>query len=130
MINKSNDDIWSSGFRERNDYGPSNKKGYRYKLVVIDISCNIGSTIPFKNKNAQTINDAVSQITKASTRKPNLLERDEGKEYVIKTFNNFLKRKNFKRYSQNTSKRAVFSERCIRTIRKLFTKKVIGRKKS
>ena len=77
-----------------------------------------------KSKYAQSITDAFSQIIKTSRRKPNLLETDDGKEYVNKLFNDFLNNNNIKRYSRYTDKGAVFAERFNRTIRNLLKKPV------
>ena len=97
-IIKSIDDTWSSDLLDMNDYGIKNNKGYRYILVVIDNFSKFGWTILLKNKYAQSITDAFSQIIKSSRRKPNLLETDDGKEYVNKIFNEFLNNHNIKRY--------------------------------
>ena len=99
-------------------------KGYRYILVVIDNFSKIGWTIPLKNKYAQSITDAFSQIIKTSRRKTNLLETDDAKEYVNKIFNEFSNNHNIKRYSRNTALGAVFAERLNRTIRNLSKKPV------
>ena len=107
-----------------NDYGIKNNKGYRYILVVIDNFSKFGWTIPLKNKYAQSITDAFSQIIKTSKRKPNLLETDDGKEYVSKIFNELLNNHNIKRYSRNTALGAVFAERFNRTMRNIFKKPV------
>ena len=123
-IIKSIDDTWSSDLLDMNDYGPKNNKGYRYILVVIDNFSKFGWTFPLKNKYAQSITDAFSQIIKTSKRKPNLLETDDGKEYVNKIFNEFLINNNIKRYSRFTDKGAVFAERFNRTIRNLLKKSV------
>ena len=121
---KSIDVTWSSGLLDMNDYGPKNNSGHRYILVVIDNSSVFGWTIPLKNKYAQSITDAVSQIINISRRKPNLLETDDGKEYVNKNFNEFLNNHNIKRYSRNTALGAVFPKRFNRTIRNLSEKPV------
>ena len=121
---KSIDDIWSSDLLDMNDYGIKNNKGYRFILVVIDNFSKFGWTIPSKNKYAQSITDAFSQIIKTSRRKPNLLETDDGKEYVNKIFSEFLNNHNIKRYSRNTALGAVFAERFNRTIRNLLKKPV------
>ena len=107
-----------------NDYGIKNNKGYRYILVVVDNFSKFGWTIPLKNKYAQSITDAFSQIIKTSRRKPNLLETDDGKEYVNKNFSEFLNNQNIKRYSTNTALGAVFDERFNRTLRNLLKKPV------
>ena len=72
---KSIDDTWSSDLLDMNDYGTKNKNGYKYNLVVIDIFSNFGWKTPFKNKYAQPITDAFSQIVKRSKRQPNLPEK-------------------------------------------------------
>ena len=121
---KSIDDTWSSDLLDMNDYGPKNNRGYRYILVVIDNFSKFGWTIPLKNKYAQSITDAFSEIIKSSNGKPNLLETDDGKEYVNKFFNEFLNNNKIKRYSRYTDKGAVFAERFNKTIRNLLKKPV------
>ena len=123
-IIKSAGDTWSSDLLDMNDYGIKNNKGYRYILVVVDNFSKFGWTIPLRNKYAQSITDAFSQIIKTSRRKPNLLETDDGKEYVKKIFSEFLNDHNIKRYSRNTALGAVFSERLNRTLRNLLKKPV------
>ena len=123
-IIKSIDDTWSSDLLDMNDYGSKNNKVYRYILVVIDNFSKYGWTIPLKNKYAQSITDAFSEITKLSNRKPNLLETDDGMEYVNKKFDAFLNKHNIKRYSRNTALGAVFAERFNRTKRNLLKKPV------
>ena len=123
-IIKSIDDTSSSDLLDMNDYGIKNNKGYRYILVIFDNFSKFGWTIPLKNKYAQSITDAFSQIIKSARRKPNLLETDDGKDYVNNIFNEFLNNKNIKRYSRNTALGAVFAERFKRTIRNLLKKPV------
>ena len=83
-ITRSIDDTWSSDFLDIDDYGPKNNRGYRYVLVVNDNFSDFGWTIPLKNKYAQSITDTFSEIIKSSNRESNLLETDDGKEYVNK----------------------------------------------
>ena len=45
------DDIWSLDTLDLKDYGPENKRGYRYVLVIIYNFSKIGWTVPIKNKN-------------------------------------------------------------------------------
>ena len=123
-IIKSIDDTWSSDLLDMNDYGIKNNKGYRYLLVVIDNFSKFGWTIPLKNKYTQSITEEFSQIVKSSKRKPNLLETDDGKEYVNKISDDFLNKHNIKRYSRNTQVGAKFAEKFNRTIRNLIKKPV------
>ena len=80
----------------------------------------------FEEKYAQSITDAFSQIIKTSRRKPNLLETDDGKEYVNKFFSEFLNNHNIKRYSRNTALGAVFAEKLNRILRNLLKKPVFS----
>ena len=68
------DDTWSLDILDLNDYGPENKRGYRYVLVVIDNFSKYGWTVPLKNKNAQAIKDSFEIVLINSKRKPNLFE--------------------------------------------------------
>ena len=111
-----------------NDYGLKNNKGYRYILVVIDNFSKFGLTIPVKIKYAQSIAESFSQIIETSRRKPNLLESDDGKEYVNKIFNELLNIHNIKRYSRNTTFGPVFAERFNRNIRNLLKKPVFEKR--
>ena len=53
------DDIWSLDFLDLNEYGlKNNNRGYRYVLVVFDNFSKFVWTVPLKNKNAKSINDA------------------------------------------------------------------------
>ena len=121
---KSIDDTWSSDLLDMNDYGSKNNRAYRYILVVVDNFSKFCWTIPLKNKFSQSITDAFSEIIKSSNRKPNLLETDDGKEYVNKIFNEFLNNNKIKRYSRYTDKGAVFAERFNKTVRNLLKKPV------
>ena len=77
-----------------------------------------------KNKYAQSIREAFSQIIKTSKRYPNVLETYDGKEYVINFFNELLNSINVQKHSRYSDKGGVFAERFNRTMRKLFKKPV------
>ena len=118
------DDIWSLDILDFKDYGPENNRGYRYVLVVIDNFSKLGWTIPLKNKNAQTLKDSFENVLLSSKRQPNLIETDDGSEFINKIFTNLINTKKIKRYSRNTALGAVFAERFNRTIRDLLKKPV------
>ena len=88
-----NDDIWSLDILDLKDYGPENKRGYRYVLVIIDIFSKIGWTVRLKNKKAQTIKDSFEGIDISSKRKPASIESDRGKDFYNNIFQDFLNQK-------------------------------------
>ena len=116
------DHIWSLDVLDLKNYGPKNKRGYKYVFVVIDKFSKCGWTVPLKNKNSQTIKDSFENILSNSKRKPNLIESDRGKEFYNNIFQDFLNKNEIKIYSRNTSLSAVFAERFNRTIRTLLKK--------
>ena len=118
------DDIWSLDILDLKDYGPENNRGYRYVLVIIDNFSKFGWTVPLKNKIARIVKDSFENILISSKRKPNLIETDDGLEFVNKLFSNLLNNKNIRSYSRNTSLGAVFAETFNHTIRDLLKKPV------
>ena len=102
------DDIWSLDILDLKDYGPENKRGYRYVSVVIDNFSKFGWTVPLKNENAQTIKDFFENILMSLKRSPNLIESDCGKEFYNNVFQDFLNKNNIKIFSRNSSYGAVF----------------------
>ena len=74
-----------------------------------------------------TIKDSFENILISSTRKPNLIESDRGKEFYNNLFQDFLNKNDIKLYSRNTSLGAVFVERFNRTIRDLLKRPVFER---
>ena len=88
-------------------------------MVVIDNFSKIWIYSTSQNSNAQTIKDSFKIILIRSERKPNIIETDDGSEFVNKIFTGFLKKNNIKRYSPYTSLGAVFAERFTRTFRDL-----------
>ena len=82
-----NDDFSSSDILDLNDYGPENKRRYRYVLVVIDNFSKLGWTVTLENKSSQTITNSFENFLIASKRKPSSIETDDGSEFVNKLIN-------------------------------------------
>ena len=80
-----------------------------------------------QKRKAGKIKDAFENILKSSKRKLNLIETDDGSEFVNKIFTILLITKNIKRYSRNTSLGSVFAERFYRTTRDLLKRPVFER---
>ena len=116
------DDIWSLDILDLKEYGPKNKKEYRYVLVIIDKFSKFGWTVPLESKIAQSMKDSFEKKLKTSKSFPNLFETDHGKEFYNKIFQDFLNKNNIKLYSRKSSYGAVFAERFNRTIRDPFKK--------
>ena len=120
------DDICSLDILDLIDYGLDNLRGYRYVFVVLDNFSKVFWNVPRKNRNAQIIKDFFETNLIISKIKPNLIETDDGGDFVNKVFNNFLSKIKIKRYSRNMSLGAVFADwSCFsRTIGDLLRKPV------
>ena len=116
------DDFWSLDILDLKDYGPENNRNNRFVFVVIDNFSKFGWTVPLRIKNAITTKDSSKNVLITSKRKTNLIETDEGSDFVNKIFTNLLNNNNIKRCSRNTSLGAVFAERFNRSFRKLLKK--------
>ena len=79
------------------------------------------------SKASQTKNDSSQNIFFFWKWKPILIERDDGKESVNKIFFDFSKKYFVKRYNRYTSKRLIFVEHFVSTIKNLLKKPVFER---
>ena len=94
------DDVWSFDLLDLEKYGPENKRGCRYVLVIIDNFSKISWKIPFKNENAQTMNVSFENILISSKRKPDLVATDQDRGFYSDIFQTFLNNNNIKVYSR------------------------------
>ena len=67
------------------------------------------------------------EIIKTSKRKRELIDNCDGREYVKKLFNEFLKQNIIRRHSRYTSGGTVFAEQFYRTMRNKLEKPVFER---
>ena len=118
------DEIWSIDLADFLDYKISNKKGFRYKFIIINKFSNYLWAIPLENKYSQTVTNEFSNILTTSKRKPLKIESDRGTEFYNSIFKNFLKSKKIQHYSRFIDKSPSIAERVIGTIRNLLKKPV------
>ena len=71
-------------------------------------------------KVSQRVTHFFKNILNFSDRKPVLIERDGGKQFVNKIFTNLLNKNNIKRYSKNASLAALFADKFDKTSRDLL----------
>ena len=91
---------------------------------MIDKFTKLNWTFPLKNKNSQTIKDSFGKNLLTSKGSPNLIESDDGKEFVNKFRTDSLYKNHIKRSSRYKSPGAVFAEKFNCTIRDIFKKSV------
>ena len=90
--------------------------GYTFLLTCIDILSKYGWAIPIKQKTGPQIAAAFGKIVK-SGRKPKILQTDKGKEFLNRTFLNYLKEKNIRFFQTHSEAKASIVERFNRTLK-------------
>ena len=78
-----------------NNCGPTFYKDYRYVLVVVNFSLNLGGQFPRKVKLKRT-KDSFENINKTLNGKSKLIVTDVRKEFLIKIFTRFLNKMKLK----------------------------------
>ena len=81
------------GLSELNDYGPDIMNHYRYVIVNLDNFSEFGWTFPIKNKTAQAIKEPFENIRVSLKKQLDLIDTDDGKDFVKKFFTYFRNKK-------------------------------------
>ncbi len=120
------DQQWEADLVDMQEFKRMNK-GYTFMLTVIDILSKYAWAIPLKNKTGVEIVRAFRIIFK-DDRKPFYLRTDRGKEFLNRSFQNFLKENNVYHFtSKNQDIKCAVVERFNRTLKsrmyKYFTSK-------
>ena len=66
-------------------------------MIVIANFSKVGWTVPLENENAEIIKPSLEKLPITSKRKPDLIETDNGKEFVSKIFSDLLNKSNIKK---------------------------------
>ena len=92
--------------------------GIRYLLFVIDIFSRFLWVKPLKDKTAKSVLDALKEVFKM--RKPVRLRVDKGSEFVNRWVKKYLKDNDIHLFVTQSSKKANYAERVIKTFRLLL----------
>jgi len=105
-------------------------EGIKYLLIVIDIFSRFASAEPLKDKNASTFTNAMNEILKEITPKPEILITDNGSEFISKPFETLIKDNNISHDFANVGdhKKLGIVDRFVRTLRELINRYMIANK--
>ena len=78
----------------------------------------------FKNQKCSNNKNSFKNVLMKSGRKFNLIETDDGKQFVRKILIYLLNQKDFQRYSRKTSPGDIFAEKFNPTIRDLLKRSI------
>ena len=92
--------IWQIDLLDMSDIATVNNN-IKYFFVAIDVFSRFASVVPMKNKVSKTIIDAMKESFNVMSGKPEILNCDNGSEFINKDFKKFVKDNNIEvRYVQ------------------------------
>ena len=112
------DDVWEADLVDLQSIKEDNDN-YSYLLVVIDVLSKYSWVEPLRSKSATEVKNAFDRILQRSNnRAPVLLQTDKGKEFLGRTFQNFLRSHQITfRVSRDPTVKAAVVERFNRTLK-------------
>lgn len=116
-------DLWQADLIDVKNIAEKNND-YKYILAVIDTFSKFGWCEPLKTKSSADVIEAFSNIFDNKTdRLPLQIQTDNGREFLNKHFQTFLKEKNIHYFTTNNYEtKACIVERYIRTIKSVMFK--------
>lgn len=109
------DDCWQADLVDLSSLAESNG-GYKYMLTVIDVLSKYAWIRLLKNKFGQSVLKAFQSVFKEG-RRPRNLTTDEGKEFVNRNFQSFLKKLKIRFFAAVNDTKAAVAERFNRTLK-------------
>ena len=103
---------------------PSNKKNIKYLLCVIDILTKYAWFKHLKDKKYKTVINAFIETVNESTRKPNRLWVDHGRNFYKKLMEEWLNNIDILMYSTHKEDKSVIDARFLKTFKSKIYKKL------
>lgn len=125
VVIKGIDETWQADLIDMSTYASQNK-GFHFILTVIDNFSKYAWAIPLKNKNAESVTNAMEKLLKCKydsrkstfrTRIPKNLQTDDGTEFFNSTFAKLMKQHNINHYSVYTHIKCALCERWNRSLK-------------
>lgn len=91
--------------------------GIRYLLILIDIVSKFVWVEPLSSKSGPVVQAGFANIFKRTKRRPEKLQTDDGKEFLFKGVQAFLKINQIGFFTVKSDKKAAVAERVVRTIK-------------
>lgn len=109
VITKGIDDLWQADLVDMSAYARVNR-GFHFLLTVIDTFSKYAWVVPCKNKNAESVTNAMAEIFKTKSA-PRHLQTDDGLEFFNSNFAKLMKKHKINHYSVFTHLKASICER-------------------
>jgi transposase InsO family protein len=117
------DHIWTADLVTMPTDNQGRSGTFKYILTVMDCYTRFAWAVPLQNKTGLTTKTALENIMKSSSRTPQKLWVDRGKEFYNSNVKQLLEVKNIDMYSTGNEGKAVMIERLNRTIEEKLWKR-------
>lgn len=107
---------WQGDLAEVGNLSQKND-GVRYLLILIDVVSKYVWVEPLKTKSGPSVLDGLKRIFQRTERRPEKLQTDDGKEFVYKGMQDYLRQNNIKFFTLKSDKKAAVAERMVRTLK-------------
>ncbi|XP_041350704.1 uncharacterized protein LOC121369716 [Gigantopelta aegis] len=91
--------------------------GVKYLMVIIDLFSRFLWVLPLKSKTGKHVVEALTELWKSKSRKPNLFQSDSGSEYKNHMVKALLKTRGITQLFTLNETKASYAERVIKTIK-------------
>jgi hypothetical protein len=107
---------WQGDLAEVGNLSQKND-GVRYLLILIDIVSKYVWVEPLKTKSGPSVLDGLKRIFERTERRPEKLQTDDGKEFVNKGMQQYLRQNKIEFFTLKSDKKAAVAERMVRTLK-------------
>ena len=123
IVAKYINEIWQIDIIDMSNLASSNNN-FKYFFIAIDVFSRFASVVPMKNKNTNSVLDAMKETFIIMNGKPKIINSDNGSEFISGEFKNLCNDNNIElRYVQKgDSHKLGIVNRFCRTIREMITK--------
>ena len=118
VITSGLDDMWDADLAEVGNIAQHNG-GIRFWLVVIDVFSRYLWVITTQTKTQKDVVNAFKTLLISTTRRPQVLRTDSGKEFTNKGVQSLLQAAGVKHFTTKNETKANYAERVIRTLKGL-----------
>lgn len=115
------DEQWSMDLCDVSNISEHND-GVNFILTCIDVFSKWADAQPVKRKTADATAEAFEAILQRTTRRPQRVETDHGKEFHNRAFKALCRRYNIHHFSTQSSNKAAVAERFNRSLKELMYK--------
>jgi hypothetical protein len=119
VVTSGIDDLWDVDLADVSNISDENEKN-KYLLIAVDVFSRFLWIEPIKTKTKQSVKNAFVEMFKKTTRRPEKIRSDKGREFNNELVRDYLKLEGIKHFSTKNETKANYAERVIRTVKTMM----------